>query len=49
MGILFLCDQYHSFGTVGESDLTGDEKFLRAVGAHAFEPVRRNGKRPKPS
>lgn len=26
--ILFLCDEYHSFATVGESDPTGDEKFF---------------------
>jgi hypothetical protein len=27
-GILFLCDEYQSFATVGESDPTGDEKFF---------------------
>jgi hypothetical protein len=26
--VLFLCDEYHSFATVGESDPTGDEKFF---------------------
>ena len=26
--ILFLCDEYQSFATVGESDPTGDEKFF---------------------
>jgi type IV secretory pathway TraG/TraD family ATPase VirD4 len=26
--ILFLCDEYHSFATVGENDPTGDEKFF---------------------
>jgi hypothetical protein len=26
--VLFLCDEYHSFATTGESDLTGDEKFF---------------------
>jgi hypothetical protein len=25
---LFLCDEYHAFATVGESDPTGDEKFF---------------------
>jgi hypothetical protein len=26
--VLFLCDEYHHFATVGESDPTGDEKFF---------------------
>jgi hypothetical protein len=26
--VLFLCDEYHSFATVGEGDPTGDEKFF---------------------
>lgn len=26
--VLFLCDEYHAFATVGESDPTGDEKFF---------------------
>ena len=26
--ILFLCDEYHTFATVGESDPSGDEKFF---------------------
>lgn len=26
--VLFLCDEYHSFATVGENDPTGDEKFF---------------------
>jgi hypothetical protein len=26
--VLFLCDEYHSFATVGESDPSGDEKFF---------------------
>ncbi len=26
--VLFLCDEYHSFATTGESDPTGDEKFF---------------------
>lgn len=26
--VVFLCDEYHSFATVGESDPTGDEKFF---------------------
>ena len=26
--ILFLCDEYHAFATVGENDPTGDEKFF---------------------
>ncbi len=26
--VLFLCDEYHSFATVGEHDPTGDEKFF---------------------
>jgi hypothetical protein len=26
--VLFVCDEYHSFATVGESDPTGDEKFF---------------------
>jgi hypothetical protein len=26
--VLFLCDDYHAFATVGESDPTGDEKFF---------------------
>jgi hypothetical protein len=26
--VLFLCDEYHSFATVGEADPTGDEKFF---------------------
>ena len=26
--VLFLCDEYHAFATVGEEDPTGDEKFL---------------------
>lgn len=26
--VLFLCDEYHTFATVGESDPTGDEKFF---------------------
>ena len=26
--VLFLCDEYQSFATVGESDPTGDEKFF---------------------
>jgi len=26
--ILFVCDEYHSFATVGESDPSGDEKFF---------------------
>jgi len=27
--VLFLCDEYQHFATVGESDATGDEKFFR--------------------
>lgn len=27
-GVLFLCDEYQSFATVGESDPSGDEKFF---------------------
>ena len=26
--LLFLCDEYHSFATVGENDPSGDEKFF---------------------
>ena len=26
--VLFLCDEYHSFATVGENDPSGDEKFF---------------------
>lgn len=26
--VLFLCDEYHAFATVGENDPTGDEKFF---------------------
>jgi hypothetical protein len=26
--VLFMCDEYHAFATVGESDPTGDEKFF---------------------
>src|SRR5438093_12792561 len=26
--VVFLCDEYQSFATVGESDPTGDEKFF---------------------
>src|SRR5205807_2676073 len=26
--LLFLCDEYHSFATVGEADPSGDEKFF---------------------
>src|SRR5205823_10617726 len=26
--VLFLCDEYHAFATVGESDPSGDEKFF---------------------
>ena len=26
--VLFLCDEYHSFATVGEQDPSGDEKFF---------------------
>jgi type IV secretory pathway TraG/TraD family ATPase VirD4 len=26
--VLFLCDEYHHFATVGESEPTGDEKFF---------------------
>lgn len=26
--VLFLCDEYHAFATVGETDPTGDEKFF---------------------
>ncbi len=26
--VMFLCDEYHSFATVGESDPSGDEKFF---------------------
>jgi hypothetical protein len=26
--VLFLCDEYHAFATVGEADPTGDEKFF---------------------
>ncbi len=32
--VLFLCDEYHSFATTGESDPTGDEKFF-ALSRHA--------------
>ena len=28
MTVLFLCDEYHSFATVGENDPSGDEKFF---------------------
>src|SRR5439155_23861629 len=26
--VLFLCDEYHAFATVGENDPSGDEKFF---------------------
>jgi len=26
-----MCDEYHAFATVGESDPTGDEKILQPV------------------
>jgi hypothetical protein len=47
--ILFLCDEYHAFATVGESDPSGDEKFfalsrqarcIPIVATHSFSSLR---------
>jgi len=40
--VLFLCDEYQHFATVGESEPTGDEKFFSLSGSpNAFPSSRR--------
>ena len=40
--LLFLCDEYQHFATVGESDPTGDEKFFSLVAPAQVHPDHRH-------